>query len=326
MLPPCSLAIRLCVFRVPHQPAWPLIRHAMSDSGWMRLLNGPRSRPAGLPGSSSSEPSNMPHQGLKQNSTTASQTVDTLPEYAPLPSRPRPLPRLTSWHGSGRTSPVPWLQPRQTAENDIIFRESDRVWHNPTVDQMTEALLAAMMTKSPTEPLPAEYSSFVLNLIEGYGKMRQKVDEVESLLRAAEALQTKQESDFQDQAAEWHKQEARYRAEIKRLEMVIQRESRDGLQAVALARAGSLIKPKGSPGRPTPRSTSPSRRSAILVTGNDRDVSTVREQIIPITTGPMMPGTSTALEGEASITQRSSTHPLGSHGTIRKPKQSSCSG
>lgn len=132
----------------------------------------------------------------------------------------------------------------------MIAEEPDRVWHSPNLDQIVEALLVALMTRDSLDPLPAEYGSFVLYLIEGYGKLQRQAVEGERRLRIIQTHQMKQDSEMKDMDASWRKQEARYRAEIKRLEMIIHKECPDGAHTVKLARAGSLLKSKLPLARP----------------------------------------------------------------------------
>ncbi|UKZ69989.1 uncharacterized protein TrAtP1_010992 [Trichoderma atroviride] len=110
-------------------------------------------------------------------------------------------------------------------------------------------VLRAIIMVSPTPPiLDPQYTSYVLHLIEGYSKLRSKLSAKE---KEVSQLKAKQQEDGEDSKmlfADWSAQEARYRAEIKRLELIIQQVSGNGVEAVALARSGSLIR-KGGSGR-----------------------------------------------------------------------------
>jgi hypothetical protein len=51
-------------------------------------------------------------------------------------------------------------------------------WNNPSLTQMIEDLQVLMMTMvSPLEPLPIEYNSHVLHILEGFGKLQSMLDE-----------------------------------------------------------------------------------------------------------------------------------------------------
>lgn len=132
--------------------------------------------------------------------------------------------------------------------NDILVREADRLQNTPSVDEMADMLRTIIMV-SPTPPvLDPQYTSYVLHLVEGYSKLRSKVSAKE---KEVAQLRVKQQEDGENGKmllADWAAQEARYRAEIKRLELIIQQVSGKGVEAVALARSGSLIR-KGGSGR-----------------------------------------------------------------------------
>jgi hypothetical protein len=89
----------------------------------------------------------------------------------------------------------------------------------------------ALINRDPVDPLPSEYRSFVLHLIEGYGKLLREVKNSERRLRTMQNLQTKRDTDIKDMIASWHRREYRYRAEIRRLEKVAHKASSTDLQA-----------------------------------------------------------------------------------------------
>lgn len=130
--------------------------------------------------------------------------------------------------------------------NDILVREADRLQNAPSVDEMADMLRTTIMI-APTPPtLGPQYTSYVLHLIEGYGKIRTKLSKKEK--EVVQLVATRQEDKERSKAivADWSAQEARYKAEIKRLELIIYQVSGKGAEAVALARSGSLIRRGGA--------------------------------------------------------------------------------
>lgn len=191
----------------------------MGDSAWMRLIPGQRCRTPVSP---------WLHYGQTDNE-------DTTPhEAANLKIAPRPL--------------AGFNQSSTDFANDILVREADRLQNTPSVDEMADMLRTIIMV-SPTPPtLDPQHTSYVLHLIEGYSKLRSKLSVKE---KEVAQLKEKQQEDTENGKmllADWSAQEARYRAEIKRLELIIQQVSGKGVEAVALARSGSLIR-KGGSGR-----------------------------------------------------------------------------
>jgi mannose-6-phosphate isomerase-like protein (cupin superfamily) len=120
-------------------------------------------------------------------------------------------------------------------EDKLFINAAQQVWHSPSVEQIADSLRVALMTTAANEPLSAEYRPHVLLLCEAYGTRHSRIAKLEH--------QLKQETDRHASVEEhWMVEEARYKAEVKRLEMFIHRTSGTGMEAVALARAGSLIR------------------------------------------------------------------------------------
>ncbi|KAL9471658.1 hypothetical protein ACSS6W_009599 [Trichoderma asperelloides] len=189
----------------------------MGDSSWMRLLPGQRCRTPVTP---------LLHYSQNDNEDTH--------EAAALKITPRPL--------------AGFNQSSADFANDILVREADRLQNTPSVDGMADMLRTIIMV-SPTPPvLDPQYTSYVLHLIEGYSKLRNKLSTKEKEVAQLKAKQQEDRENGKILFAEWSAQEVRYKAEIKRLEMIIQQVSGKGVEAVALARSGSLIR-KGGPGR-----------------------------------------------------------------------------
>ncbi|KAI0197448.1 hypothetical protein EV127DRAFT_507680 [Xylaria flabelliformis] len=133
----------------------------------------------------------------------------------------------------------------EDAEDDVaanlFVRNQDRIWYNPSLDQMVEALQVLLMTRGVLEPIPLEYNSYILHLIEGFAKARADTRKAEAA--HAELKQTLEQNleQFRLVAEDWRLKEAQYLAEIKKLEVLLSKSSKDGLEVVALARTTSVI-------------------------------------------------------------------------------------
>ncbi|KAM0246957.1 hypothetical protein ACHAP5_004406 [Fusarium lateritium] len=199
----------------------------MADTGWLRFLGGSRARP---------------HELMSRRSEAALQDL--------LKDNPRstekhssPEKRIMSQPTSGHDTTQPSRGTTSASNADSAMDEEDKlfinaaqqVWHSPSVEQIADSLRVALMTTAANEPLSTEYRPHVLLLCEAYGTRHSKIAKLEH--------QLKQEADRHTSVEEhWMVQEARYKAEVKRLEMFIHRTSGTGMEAVALARAGSLIR------------------------------------------------------------------------------------
>ncbi|KAI0016746.1 hypothetical protein F4780DRAFT_797507 [Xylariomycetidae sp. FL0641] len=197
----------------------------MADlAGWLRL--GPRARTPTVPSPTHSERAARDSQPV-----AAAATTTTDPPRRPGPSRAASYLSLSAAAAAAAASgasptysePAPTPEPLSASSDDSLLRrvrEDDRVWYNPSLEQMVEALQAGLLggAGGVLAPLPVEYNAHVLHLIEGYAAARARVRAAEAAGREArEALELNFEH-FRAVADEWVEREGQYKAEIKRLE------------------------------------------------------------------------------------------------------------
>lgn len=129
-------------------------------------------------------------------------------------------------------------------ESHLIIRDLDDIWHNPSVDQIADALQVEIMSKPMLETLPINYHAHILHVIEAYDRTRMDLTKTKEHLKTREDdLKTCKEA-WREEEEDWMVREARYKAEIKRLELIIHQTSDNGLEAVTLARTKSVIRGK----------------------------------------------------------------------------------
>jgi len=129
---------------------------------------------------------------------------------------------------------------------------------------MVEMLKVVMMNQSSMEPVPIQYNSCILHVLEGYYDLRIQLQYVHSIflwprrswhLRYAQLiriLRSKDEAiellkqthtrnihDFEELASAWHLKEKDYQVEVKRLEVLLSKTG--GLESVSMARSDSVI-------------------------------------------------------------------------------------
>ncbi|OHE92434.1 hypothetical protein CORC01_12295 [Colletotrichum orchidophilum] len=166
----------------------------------------------------------------------------------------RPIPRIASLDvlsaasirsdgsqsSSHRLSPSSSPSPAEPAEA-IWYQERDETERALSLEQMINALHYTMMTKPVLDPVPREYNSYILHLLEGYWDVQERLKKTEQEL--VEEKETKQRSfeEFTKISEEWATKEADFRAEIKRMELVLVDVAPGGVGAVVLARSGSLV-------------------------------------------------------------------------------------
>ncbi|KAK4191668.1 hypothetical protein QBC35DRAFT_294982 [Podospora australis] len=121
------------------------------------------------------------------------------------------------------------------------------VWYNPNLTQMVESLKVVMMEKrNPLESIPPVYNSYVLALLEGFAHLKQQVAKTDQELADLKTLRQMELEQFSGISKEWIEREESYKAEIKRLELVLAKESKDGVASVTLARHESLVDRSGT--------------------------------------------------------------------------------
>ncbi|KAL2262749.1 hypothetical protein VTK26DRAFT_234 [Humicola hyalothermophila] len=181
----------------------------------------------------------------------------------------RPIKRKAPGHRSLAMLPLTDVDYGEEAEEDLGFEfgfgrgldgkeeakgkgkaegaESHEPWYNPNLMQMVETLRVAMMQKRDAlEGLPVMYNSHILALLEGFAHLVAEQRASERKFADLNKLREKELEEFRGMSEEWIQREDAYKAEIKRLELLLVKESKDGMACVAVARHGSLVDRSGS--------------------------------------------------------------------------------
>ena len=130
---------------------------------------------------------------------------------------------------------------RIPSESPSRVLPADR-WYKPDFLQRVEAVQIVMMTnRGATRPLPVEYNPNILIMLEGVENLLRHLTETRTELAEQRNLREKELEQFRDISEDWIQREKDYKAEVKRLELTLAKESRDGMACVALTRQGSLV-------------------------------------------------------------------------------------
>ncbi|KAK0368602.1 hypothetical protein CLIM01_14043 [Colletotrichum limetticola] len=121
------------------------------------------------------------------------------------------------------------------------YQERDETERALSLEQMINALHYTMMTKNVLDPVPREYNSYILHLLEGYWDLQERLKKTEQELAEEKETKLKSLEEFTKMSEEWESKEADFRAEIKRMELVLVDVTPAGVGAVVLARSGSLV-------------------------------------------------------------------------------------
>ncbi|KAK0719969.1 hypothetical protein B0H67DRAFT_643267 [Lasiosphaeris hirsuta] len=239
----------------------------MSDHHWLRGLRTSRAQPPSFgPGSGYSQPpptSDVTSDTVTKTFIADSSTFQQNPHGSP--TRHRAVHRVSSllnlnfglgvaannsserWTPSNSATSPPLSPPepsprRRYQDNFGPEPDPEAAWHNPNLMQMAESLQAVMICKrDPLAPIPIMYNSYVLRLIEGFADMTKKLREKDEKMAELGNLREKELEQFRGISEEWIQREKDYKAEIKRLELLLVKESKDGVASVTLARHNSLV-------------------------------------------------------------------------------------
>lgn len=206
----------------------------MADPSWLRILGGPRSRtPARLE-------STLPYADSRVGSSLSlGRQPLSDSEQTSRPVDSKMLPTLPPRQDPSSTHLISASTTKGSTET--LVPESDRVWNDPSADRAVGTLLAVIMSMPEPRPLGPEYGSLILQLIEAYRGLRKRTTNAEERLNAEIARHRHERESFDTLTSEWMIWEARYKAEIKRLEVIIHQTSDSGLETLSMARSGSLL-------------------------------------------------------------------------------------
>ena len=156
-------------------------------------------------------------------------------EVLTMSTRVRTTPRVSSYIGfrSG-TPPIP------TADSFPNLRNPESIYHQPSGYQLAEILKVVMMNQSNLDPVPIEYNSTILHVLEAYQDLRVQLTAKDEVIEMLKRSHTKDIKDFEDLASQWHQKECDYKIEIKSLEVLLSK-TEGGLEKVSLSRSESVI-------------------------------------------------------------------------------------
>lgn len=119
-------------------------------------------------------------------------------------------------------------------------RDADQTWHNPSPDQVAETLKVVMMTRNNLDPVPVQYNSCILQLLEEYQDLQGTLKEKDKFLDKLILHHDKEVQDLKQVIHQLEETMDSYKIEIKNLEILVAT-GQCGLDVVTLARSQSII-------------------------------------------------------------------------------------
>jgi len=150
-----------------------------------------------------------------------------LPQSGPFATASKHEPELTSAPSEGPTRRFPSWAVEDT-------------FPNPSAEQLTDVVTCRLMSQ-PYDALDAGFNGTLLQILEAYRDLSDQRDRLERRITEEVESRFAERSETQQAETLWEEERRTYKAEIKRLELVIARGKR-GVADVALVRQDSLIR------------------------------------------------------------------------------------
>ncbi|TGO28830.1 hypothetical protein BPAE_0022g00200 [Botrytis paeoniae] len=116
----------------------------------------------------------------------------------------------------------------------------ENVYHKPSGSQMAETLKVIMMTRNLMEPIPVEYNTCILHVLEAYNDLQEILAVKEGEIEEIKGRHTKDIREFGGMAEQWKAKEKDYQKEIKNLEVLLSK-TEGGMENVTMARSKSVV-------------------------------------------------------------------------------------
>lgn len=183
----------------------------------------------------------IPEPDQEMRPSTPRTGTPTLPPTPKRGLRPKLSSYLTQSVPFGSTSkpepePSPVPSPGQTFPSWAV----EDTFPNPNADQLMDNILRRLMSQ-PLEGLSSSFNSSLMTIFEAHRHLQDEKTRLERML--AEEMENRHADRVSRQQAEceWEDERKTYKAEVKRLELIVAKGKR-GIAEVALARQGSLIR------------------------------------------------------------------------------------
>jgi len=113
---------------------------------------------------------------------------------------------------------------------------------HPSAEQLIDTILCRLMSQ-PYDTLDTRFNGALLQILEAYRNLSDQRERLEKHLAEETAIRLAERSATQEAEREWEEEKQSYKAEVKRLELIIAQGKR-GVAEVALVRQDSLIRRK----------------------------------------------------------------------------------
>jgi hypothetical protein len=222
------LHLRLCYHTIDICAAPLCASSTMSDNQWRRKLPVARSR---TPMFEATEP---------EGDGRSSSAMATHPPTPKKGLRPKLSSYWTSNGPFGVVKPEPEAPPDDYSIPSFPSWAVEDPFPDPNAEQLIDSIMCRLMT-DPYKPLDGRFNGMLLQIFEAYRNVCDERDGGWARLNEEIDARAADKSSMQRMEEDWDCERRAYKAEVKRLELIIAKEKR-GVAAVVQARQDSIIR------------------------------------------------------------------------------------
>ena len=117
----------------------------------------------------------------------------------------------------------------------------ENVYQKPATNQMAEMLKVVMMNQGSLNPVPVQYNSCILHVLEAYQELEAQIHAKTLAIGHLKQSHAKDVMHYKALAGQWEQREKDYQTELKKLEVMLSRTEGVMTEEFTMARSSSNI-------------------------------------------------------------------------------------
>lgn len=170
--------------------------------------------------------------------------IDDFEDHISTTPRKRIKPKLSAYFGNNGK---PTVQEEVATVDDFPSWPPDQVYPDPKPEELVNAMMCRIMS-SPYQALETSHHSSLMMIFESYGQLLEEKAQVQQRQDADAATIRALVAKLDEAEAEWNEEKFDFKDEVKRLEVLLAKESKRGMAEVTLARQDSKLRHRMSRG------------------------------------------------------------------------------
>lgn len=170
--------------------------------------------------------------------------IDDFEDHISTTPKKRIKPKLSAYFGN---NVKPTVQEEVATVDDFPSWPPDQVYPDPKPEELVNAMMCRIMS-SPYQALETCHHSSLMMIFESYGHLLEEKAQVQQRQDADAATIQALVAKLDEAEAEWNEEKLDFKDEVKRLEVLLAKESKRGMAEVTLARQDSKLRHRMSRG------------------------------------------------------------------------------